>query len=309
MAAVCRGTKNESKKKRKTKVNADLAFFGRPFSPQMRTTVLVYTGPGAGARSALSAAAALEASLPRAHVTTQAHAAALASTEWHASTAAIVLPGGADSPYARDLAGAPNASIRSFVEGGGTYIGLCAGAYYGCAAIDFEPTDPALAVAGPRELAFFKGRALGAAVPGFEYETERGSAAVELAWRRAAPNAPWRRARDYCNGGPVFVAADGASPLPDDDEDAGVRVVARYVGGVPPGPSPAVAAARANGAAAVRCAVGAGVAVLCGTHPELSPAARWLDPSSDVARALDACDGRPAFWDALCEAAGLSGLK
>lgn len=48
-------------------------------------------------------------------------------------------------------------------------------------------------------------------------------------------------------------------------------------------------------AAAVRCTVGAGTAVLCGTHPELGP--RWLRQSqSDSAGGIDDGDG-PAAAD------------
>jgi len=44
-------------------------------------------------------------------------------------------------------------------------LGLCAGAYYGCARVVFEPGTP-LEVVGDRELAFFPGVARGAAFPG-----------------------------------------------------------------------------------------------------------------------------------------------
>ena len=278
----------------------------------MRPAGVVYAGPGAGTRSALSAISALNAALgPAVTVTTVTRPAALAGADWHAGTAAIVFPGGADSPYARDLAGPPNASIRAYCEAGGAYIGLCAGAYYGCASLDFEPGTP-LAVAGDRELAFFHGRALGAAVPGFAYETEAGAAAVTLAWRRhddrEGEGGGWRAAVDYCNGGPVFVAPDGAR-LPDADPVRGVTVLARYAGGVVDAgdASPAVAAAAAGGAAALRCAVGDGVAVLCGTHPELTPAGRWLEGApAGLVGALEGGEaGRGAFWGGLLEAAGL----
>jgi Biotin-protein ligase, N terminal len=70
--------------------------------------------------------------------------------------------------------------------------------------------------------------------------------------------------RDYVNGAPCF--------LPDSSEDLGngtVVVLARYDDtGLP---------------AAVRVSAGQGVAVLCGSHPELDPS--WLaDPRWDDAR-------------------------
>lgn len=146
---------------------------------------------------------------------------------------------------------------------------------------------------------------------GFDYQTEAGAVAADVQF--AVPPAlaqqlqqqqgstllqencssSWCFTHDYSNGGPVFVTHDmqlDVSSLP------GVQVLATYsalpdrhglnlsrqqqqhkdqqhlqqqpgmlhngVAGVQP-------------AAAVRCSVGAGVAVLCGTHPELEP--QWLD--------------------------------
>jgi glutamine amidotransferase-like uncharacterized protein len=57
-------------------------------------------------------------------------------------------------------------SAAEFVElAGGSYLGLCAGAYYGSSRVVFEPGTP-LEVIGDRELAFFPGIARGAAYPG-----------------------------------------------------------------------------------------------------------------------------------------------
>lgn len=65
----------------------------------------------------------------------------------------FVMPGGADLPYCKKLNGKGNQNIRAFVENGGTYLGICAGAYYGCRAIEFHKgrSDEIL---GERELAF-----------------------------------------------------------------------------------------------------------------------------------------------------------
>jgi glutamine amidotransferase-like uncharacterized protein len=60
----------------------------------------------------------------------------------------------------------PQHPLRTgFVQAGGSYLGLCAGAYYACAAIEFEPGS-ALQVTGLRELHFLHGVAKGAAFPG-----------------------------------------------------------------------------------------------------------------------------------------------
>lgn len=273
--------------------------------PAAMRAVLVYTGPGAGSRSVASAVDALTVALPGASVGTL-NLAAAKTRSWHARAAALVMPGGADLPYARDLAGAGNASIRAFVEEGGAYLGLCAGAFFGASYLSFEPGTP-LEVEGRRELAFFPGRALGAAAPGFDYGSESGAVAARLRWRRPGSDSWSGTALDYCNGGPVFVAADGGA-VPDEGD--GFSVLARYE--LPPPPpcsSPAAAAAAAGGVAAVACVVGAGVAVLCGTHPELAPVARWLPDAPALAAALDGDAGRVEWWGSLLDAARLSGLR
>lgn len=56
-------------------------------------------------------------------------------------------------------------TFADYVERGGAYMGICAGAYYGCSEVQFEP-GTALQVFGQRELAFWPGAAQGAVVPG-----------------------------------------------------------------------------------------------------------------------------------------------
>src|SRR5438094_10662812 len=72
----------------------------------------------------------------------------------------FVMPGGADLPFCEALSGAPNKRIRRFVEGGGVYLGICAGAYYACREIAFHAgTDGAICDA--RELSFVDAVAVG----------------------------------------------------------------------------------------------------------------------------------------------------
>lgn len=72
----------------------------------------------------------------------------------------FVMPGGADLPYCKKLNGTGNANIRNYVEEGGTYLGICAGAYYACRAIEFHKgrSDE---ICGARELAFTSAIAYG----------------------------------------------------------------------------------------------------------------------------------------------------
>lgn len=148
-------------------------------------------------------------------------------------------------------------ALAEYVSSGGAYVGLCAGAYYACSRVSFERGSP-FEVVGPRELAFFPGEARGGVFRGFAYGSEVGAVAAELQWGEDVDDvdAPSSTTLDYVNGGPAFFPC---SSVPSAGPH---RVLARYAG-VPGRP-----------AAAVSCAVGRGVAVLCGTHPELGT--RWL---------------------------------
>jgi biotin---protein ligase len=53
-------------------------------------------------------------------------------------------------------------------------LGLCAGAYYACRNVVFEPGSE-LEVCGKRELSFFAGTAVGAVCAGFNYKNEQGA--------------------------------------------------------------------------------------------------------------------------------------
>ena len=64
--------------------------------------------------------------------------------------------------------------IKDYVTGGGSYLGICAGAYYGASYIEFNKGGE-LEVIGARELEFFDGKAIGPAIA--EYSTENKSGA------------------------------------------------------------------------------------------------------------------------------------
>lgn len=76
----------------------------------------------------------------------------------------LVLPGGADIPYCKKLNGLGNSKIQNFVNNGGIYLGICAGAYYACSAIEF--TGKQEQIFENRELALFSGRGIGS-IPEF----------------------------------------------------------------------------------------------------------------------------------------------
>lgn len=151
------------------------------------------------------------------------------------------MPGGRDIPYHKKFTGKINHEIKQFVEVGGSYLGICAGGYYGAASIAFDQGGP-LEVVGERELSFFPGIAIGPAYTDkrFVYASEEGARIAKLSYKD-------RIVDNYFNGGCYFQ---------DADHYESVEVIARYAE-LPTSP-----------AAIVKCSVGKGVALLIGTHPE-----------------------------------------
>lgn len=161
---------------------------------------------------------------------------------WQKEVDLIAIGGGADVPYHNKLSGKGCKSISSFVEQGGLYLGICAGAYFGCQAIQFDKDGPQ-EVIEKRELGFFPGMATGPAYTDPPYDaTSQSSAQIPpILWfdETVLPV--------YFNGGCLFV---------DAHLQENVSILARYID-LPKEP-----------AAAVLCQKGKGYALLCGTHPE-----------------------------------------
>ncbi|KAM5430506.1 biotin holocarboxylase synthetase [Microsporum canis] len=179
---------------------------------------------------------------------------------WTATCALFVMPGGADMPYCRTLNGEGNRRIKQFVQRGGSYLGLCAGGYYGSSRCEFEVGNKKLEVVGDRELAFFPGIARGCAFAGFVYHSEEGARAAELNVSKSA--LPVGSVPDtfkcYYNGGGTFVDAPKYA-------DQGVEILASYT-------EKLHVDSGEGQAAVVYCPVGDGAAILTGPHPEFSAA-------------------------------------
>lgn len=71
----------------------------------------------------------------------------------------LIFPGGMANFYCRKLNGKGNEKIKNFVNSGGMYLGICAGAYYACDRLDFHGEE--FDVVEEWELKFFKGIAKG----------------------------------------------------------------------------------------------------------------------------------------------------
>ncbi len=159
----------------------------------------------------------------------------LIETDWDQSAKLLIIPGGRDRPYHRDLKGAGNQKIRRFVEAGGIYLGICAGAYYACSLVDFERGHPN-EIIEERELQFFSGNAIGPAY---------GLGLYDATSTRGARLAKLELGSVYFHGGPTFQG-----------DFTNVEILARYLD-LPDQP-PAI----------ISCPVGKGRAILSGVHVE-----------------------------------------
>ena len=100
--------------------------------------------------------------------------------QWTDTCSLLVMPGGRDLPYVASLQGRGNPRIKTFVQDGGSYLGICAGGYYATSFVEFAKGDPVFEVLGPRELKFFPGTAQGPTFPGFQYDSNAGAKATPI---------------------------------------------------------------------------------------------------------------------------------
>ncbi len=254
--------------------------------------ILIYKGEGVGPIAFKQTMNSLKEASPTFASIRAINSAGLLEEAWEETASLLVFPGGRALPYHTHLKGAANHRIRSYVSRGGTYLGLCAGAYYGASHVEFEKGHP-LEVCGSRELAFFPGVAKGPAYGPrlFRYKSEKGSRVAKVDTVGAWIHSDSEPFHLYYNGGCYFESAE---------QHSNVAIFARYAD-LPGSP-----------AALVRCEVEKGQAFLCGVHPEypftalnlLDPYSRTLLPSlsqGDLKRRL--------FWNALISTALKSQCK
>lgn len=175
---------------------------------------------------------------------------------WEAETALFILPGGADLPYAQLLNGLGNNKIRSYVEEGGSFLGICAGSYFAGSALSFALGTPNQ-VTGTRELSFFPGVVVGPTLAPYDYFSHSGARAASIRWKGDGELCPREPYLVYYNGGGHFP---GAEMYP------GVKVLATYEGS---DRLPAI----------IECQVKKGIALLSGVHFE-------YEATSDLPKAI-----------------------
>tara|TARA_R110002050_G_scaffold8396_1_gene30782 strand:+ start:10235 stop:10945 length:711 start_codon:yes stop_codon:yes gene_type:complete len=146
------------------------------------------------------------------------------------------MPGGADLYYGKKLNGKGTTHIKDWVYNGGTYFGICAGAYFGSTTCEFDKGG-LQEVMGDRELAFFPGTATGPLFGYYNYKGHTSGKIVKISYEGSDYPV-------YFNGGCTFK------------NYGNVKVLAYYKGTQDP--------------AIIEASYGQGKAILSGIHYEIT---------------------------------------
>lgn len=208
----------------------------------------------------------------------------------------LVLPGGGDVHYRDALNGAGTHAIRGFVEGGGRYLGICGGAYFACAALEWAKGSE-YEISDRRELGFFPGTAVGPIGGMDAFDPEGGGPIPRLTHISFNANSiAEQRVQDvYYSGGPAFTDAPSYT---------GIETLARWID------TEELPSGAHDFAAIVKIRVGQGLAILSAVHFELGghdleriareKKGRIETTLLPLARAMQAPgieEGRRALWD------------
>lgn len=185
--------------------------------------VLIYDGPGVSASSLSHTIYTLKRLLSPRYAVQTVSSEALAAHPWSPSCALLVIPGGRDVPYVSSLLGNATENIKNYVRKGGSFLGLCAGAYFASQHCEWE-AGTSQEVIGDRPLGFFPGTSEGCTYKGFVYGSEAGARAIQVQPLDALGETIDALEGIYYNGGGHFVGADKMEPL-------GVKPLLQYVGG------------------------------------------------------------------------------
>lgn len=183
------------------------SFATLPALTSMRDTVYIYAGPGASKKTMKLTEAAIGHFLKPRYQIKYILPEQLINDSWEIQTALLIIPGGADIPYAQALNGIGNQKIKSYVENGGSFLGICAGSYYAGKFVDFAKGTP-LEVQGARELSFFPGTVRGPIFAPFNYQNESSARAVKITWKDIVGFQKNSTFVVYYNGGGYFVDAE-----------------------------------------------------------------------------------------------------
>lgn len=124
----------------------------------------------------------------------------------------FVMPGGADLYYCEKLNGEGNILIEDFVAKGGSYLGICAGAYYACNNLNWNHGE----ISGFRELNFYPESAIG---PVYQW-LENSDSVYNGSWKKPVTI--------RLEGGSSFPTLYNGGPVFNKPQENGSSVIAHY---------------------------------------------------------------------------------
>jgi len=124
------------------------------------------------------------------------------SKSWQKDAILFVIGGGRDIPYHEKLKGKANQKITQFVQNGGAFLGVCAGAYYASASFSFA-ANTAYAIDAKRELCFFPGRSIGPFQAEYDPHSNKEAKSQNIFFKKKSDSMHL-----FYNGGGYFEDAD-----------------------------------------------------------------------------------------------------
>ncbi|MBM3631979.1 MAG: biotin--protein ligase [Alphaproteobacteria bacterium] len=185
---------------------------------QERSTVYVYEDEGVGKNSLNQILSTFQKLIKNYSVKT-INSEKVKEGVWNKHAIVLIIPGGADLLYVKKLNGKGNEVIQTYVKEGGSFLGICAGSYYGSSYVEFDKNGPS-EVLESRELGFFKGHAIGPILAPYDHNTQSGGRAVTL--YTTLPNV--KKTIVFYNGSGFFQNAE---------QYPNTRVIGTYDHGLP----------------------------------------------------------------------------
>lgn len=220
-----------------------------PLIPPLAKTIYIYSGPGTSPVALKHTEYTLKKMVYKHYTLQKIGPEEVIQGTWVDNAVLFIMPGGADIPYGMSLNSKGNDNIQAYVQGGGAYLGFCAGAYYASKHIAFSAGTP-LEIVGERELAFFPGIAEGPTLAPWDAQSNAGADVAFLNLKTPHNSFSMEHTlTTYFNGGCHFVKADSYT---------NVTVLATYAASLPK-------------AAIVEINVGKGRVILSGVHCEFAP--------------------------------------
>ncbi|KAL4225722.1 hypothetical protein ACF0H5_016411 [Mactra antiquata] len=174
-------------------------------------------------------------------------------------TSLLAIGGGYDLGLIQSLGEVGMTNIKNYVHSGGSYLGICSGAYFACDRIEFDKDGP-LEVVGDRFLKFYPGCGTGPLFKPYDYTCRKGASAADIDFIEYKPlniisnddntKGDKFECKSYFNGGCYFTECDEIK------SNNNVVILSRYLN------------LNNTPASIVYSKVGKGHAVLSGPHIE-----------------------------------------